>query len=113
MTGWLVAHLTGALGGSVLGIFGHLGTEAVGWLRDRQTIAKVESLATTKAQDDVQKASYTAAPDWLHWSLALILVSLFVAAAWGGAPNSLVHPLRIWAGLGIGWSFGRLTIRRK
>ena len=108
---WLIEHLTGALGGGVLGILGHLGTQAIGWFRDRQNIGAAEPLAGLKARDDVQKASYAAVKDWIHPAVAVLLLGLYVTAAWTGAPDDLVSSLATWCGVGFGWLFGRLALK--
>ena len=110
---WLLGHLGSAGLHAALGIGGHLGTEALGFLRDRSNNQRLEKLAALKVGGDVQAASYAAAPDWMHWSLVLTLIGLFTLAAWTGAPDSLTDPLTDWTSLGLGWSFGRLTTRRK
>ena len=106
MIGWLADHLGGNFLNVALGIFGHLGTELTGYLRDKANIAKIEQLAAVREQAAVQKASYNT--DWIHPAFAAVLLCLAVWNARTGGPADLQDSLTAWTGVAAGWMFGRL-----
>jgi len=104
----LLAHLAGP----GLGIVGHLATEGAGWLRDRQRLKAAQEDARMNAAVAVDAASRREPVDWLHWSLTVILlVGATVAALIADDGNELFDAFRSWAGIAVGWSFGRLATR--
>lgn len=107
MLAWLAEH--SGLTSGLVGILGHVGTEAVGFLRDKAKFANVKELEELKDKLQVRLQSYQKT-DKIH---GLIIAGLLVATviSYFVGSESLQDTLTSWTGIAIFWLFGRVATR--
>ena len=109
MLSWLIEH--SGLSGGIVGIFAHLGTEVIGFIRDKAKFANIENLAEIKSQTQVQISSYHKA-DMIHLIvISVLLLCTIVSYALEGPDYKLSQVFTSWTGIGIFWFFGRIATR--